>query len=137
MGRILIVEDEVDLAHLYRRVLEREGHEILGVFDDPREALAPSSIDSSTSQLPDVIVVDERLRGLSGLAFLPRFRSVFPAARIILATADPDAASRAVSCGADSSLRKPFKLQSLVERVAAILEGPVPSQPPPMNGKSE
>jgi len=113
VNRIVVIEDEVDLGRLYRFALERRGYEVLGPFDDPREALAVGGEVG-------VVILDERLGGLSGSAFLPEIRRTFPAARILLATADPGVAARARALGADLAKEKPFSIRDLVDAVVGL-----------------
>jgi DNA-binding response OmpR family regulator len=118
MTRILILDDEADLGELYRMALEAAGYEVVGIFDDPQVPLSrpPPELD------PDVIVLDERLRGLSGISFLPRLRATFPRARILFASADPDAVERALRESADAAKKKPFSLGELVAEVRVLME---------------
>lgn len=121
MRRVLILEDEPDLADLYRLTLEGEGYEVLGIYCDPRE---PIGIASGTHPppKPDLIILDERLSGLSGTEFLPELRITFPEARILVATADPAAGRRALTEGADLARQKPFTLQELLRDIALLLD---------------
>jgi DNA-binding response OmpR family regulator len=114
MARILIVEDETDLANLYRVSLLKRGHEVAGIFDDPMEALrAEGSVD--------LILLDERLNGLSGTASIPSLRAAWPDAVIVLATADPEVVAHARELGATEVQRKPFSVRQLLDRIDQIL----------------
>jgi DNA-binding response OmpR family regulator len=117
MARILILEDEADLAELYRMALEGAGHEIQGIFDDPEVVLSTPA----GSLTPDVIVLDERLRGRSGMSFLPGLRRAFPGARVMFASADPDAVEMSLLKCADVSRKKPFPLSDLVRDISLLL----------------
>jgi DNA-binding NtrC family response regulator len=117
MARILILEDDSDLSELYRMTLQAEGHEVT-VFDDPGEALARAA----ASPAPEVIVLDERLGALSGLEALPALKKAYPAARVLVATADPDAVESAVSKGGDRARKKPFAMKTLVDEVRKLLK---------------
>jgi two-component system response regulator VanR len=121
MARILIIEDEPDVADLYRLTLEIEGHEVVAVHQDPREILPGRAETADSLPEPDLIILDERLKGLSGTEYLPRIRSTYPEARILVATADPDIGSWAVTNGADEVRHKPFTMQQLRENVASLL----------------
>lgn len=116
LARILIVEDEIDQAELYRMALEHAGHEVVGAGGDLDLALR-------AGEKPDLIILDERLRGRSGTAFIPTLRKTYPAARILLVTADPDAAEAAPQHGADRGVRKPVPLAQLVMHIQEILAG--------------
>ena len=116
MAGIMIIEDEQDLVELYRLVLEGAGYDVVGSFDDPRVPLGkpPPELD------PEIIVLDERLNGLSGISFLPRLRGAFPRAKILFASADPDAVERSVRAGADSAIKKPFIMIEFLEAIRRL-----------------
>ena len=117
MAGILILEDEADLRELYRLSLEAAGHEILASTGDPEEPLRlPAG-----GRVPDLVILDERLGSSSGTAYLDRFRSAFPGARILLVSADPEAVRHALRSGVDEATRKPVTLRRLVENVDALL----------------
>lgn len=117
MARILIIEDEPDIGLLYRVALEGEGHQIAGEYAVPAEVLAAAA----ELEPIDVIVLDERLRGVSGSAHVEALREAFPEARILLATADPDVVLDADRLGVDLARQKPFSLARLRETVAELL----------------
>ena len=113
MARILIVEDEADQAELFRMAIESGGHEVVGIGNDlPPPAKVP---------WVDLVVLDERLGGQSGTALIPRIRSQFPSARILILSADPDAVDDAVARGADAGKIKPVPLTQLVRIIGALL----------------
>jgi DNA-binding response OmpR family regulator len=114
MGRILIIEDEVDQAELYRMALENAGHEVVGIAEDFRPAQAKV-------RAPDVVILDERLGARSGSALIPRIRTAFPEARILILTADPDVADQARTIGADDGKMKPLPLAQLLAHVREML----------------
>jgi len=119
MAKVLIIEDEKDVRELYRLVLEDAGHEILGGFDAPQAAMTALE---DAGQIPEVIILDERLSGESGTACLPALRDAFPGVRVLVATADPEAAAGACKQGADLAREKPFpvaELADLVERLSS------------------
>jgi DNA-binding response OmpR family regulator len=120
MARILIIDDEIDLAELYRLVLEGAGHQILGIFDNPEEVL---SLPAGRLD-PEIVVLDERLRGRSGMAFLPGLRAAFPRARILFASADPDAVEVSVLRCADAARKKPFPLGELLWDIQTLIHSP-------------
>jgi len=120
MHRILIIEDEIDVADLYRFVLEEEGYQVAGIFADPREALAWAE-GAEAEPAPGLLILDERLRGISGTAYLPKLKEAFPPARILVATADTEAAASALEMGADEAMVKPFTLNRFRKSVAALL----------------
>lgn len=118
MARVLIIEDERDVGELYRLVLEGQGHTVVSLCATLQEA-------EQVTEEPQVIILDERVSGESGSDHIPRLRELYPAARILLATADPDAAASAIEKGADDAREKPFsvsELPSLIESLAEDLD---------------
>ncbi|HLF92514.1 MAG TPA: response regulator [Planctomycetota bacterium] len=120
MARIMIVEDEADLGELYRIVLGEFGHEVHGPYADPREPLWHMQDLRDAGQI-DLILLDERLGRLSGSAYIERFRSAFPGAKIVLVSADPEAVAHGQERGADSALKKPVPIARLLELIASLL----------------
>ncbi|MBV8878403.1 MAG: response regulator [Planctomycetaceae bacterium] len=120
MANILIVEDEADIAELYRLFLEGAGHRILGVYADPIEALA----QQGRMRELDLVILDERLGVRSGSSFLRSFREIFRGSKLLLVSADPDAVGCAESLGFDEAKRKPVTLKHLIENIESLLSRP-------------
>lgn len=117
MARIAVVEDELDLAELYGMVLGAAGHEILGIYGDPRVL-----IEEEKGSRLDVILLDERLSVCMGSDYLKELLAAFPRARILVATADPDAFEEALRRGAHAAKKKPFPLAELVGEVERLAQ---------------
>jgi len=117
--RILIVEDDRDIAELVGRYLDKAGFstEILG---SGRDALA-----SIMKRPPDLLVLDLMLPQVDGLEVcrLVRSNEKTAAIPIIMLTARADESERIVGLemGADDYLAKPFSPNELVARVRALL----------------
>ena len=115
MAKILIIEDDVDQAELYRMALEHAGHLVVGsVFDLPEG----KAIEGPA---PDLVILDERLKGKSGITLIPRIRSEYPATRVLVLTADPDVAEGAREFGADEGRKKPLALNDLAATIKEML----------------
>ena len=118
--RVLIVEDEQDIASLIKHTLERSGSaeaEIVGSGD--------AALKAVTSQLPDLVILDLNLPVLSGLEVcrLLRARSDARHLPIIMLTAKSSESDRVtgLELGADDYVTKPFSLRELTARVRAVL----------------
>lgn len=120
MQRVLIVEDEVDIADLVMFNLQRAGYEVLKAHDGIR------GTEMAIAERPDLIVLDLMLPGRDGYSV---FREVRRDARsshipIIMLTARAQTEDRiqGLEAGADDYLTKPFSPKELVLRVNAILK---------------
>lgn len=114
--RILIIEDEADLARHISRALTRNGH-LVSTRHDGAEGLAVALSDS-----PDLIVLDLSLPGMDGLDVLAELKRTASPARVIILTARGDVGHRVkgLKAGADDYLAKPFSLDELIARVEAL-----------------
>ncbi len=117
--RVLIVEDEGDLADLISYNLQREGYQC-DVVNDGDEAVAIIQ-----QQAPDLIVLDRMLPGLSGDEIAARLRRESHLTHIpfIMLTAKVEESDQLVgfALGADDYITKPFSMKLLVARVGALL----------------
>ena len=116
--KILVVEDEKDIADLVVHYLERAGFAARRVGDG-RTALARIE-----SELPDLVVLDLMLPGIDGLEITRRLRQnertmLIP---IIMLTAKAEESDRVVGLelGADDYVTKPFSPNELVARVKSV-----------------
>ncbi len=119
MPKVLIVEDEEPLSLLLRYNLEAEGY---SVEVCPRGDEAEIRLKES---LPDLLLLDWMLPGLSGIELCRRLRAREDSERlpVIMLTARGEEAERirGLSTGADDYVVKPFSVPELMARVRAIL----------------
>ncbi|RMG38400.1 MAG: sigma-54-dependent Fis family transcriptional regulator [Gammaproteobacteria bacterium] len=115
--RILIVEDEVDVARTLARVIEACGDYTVEVQCDPRQAL-----DWLAAQPPDLIFTDLMMPGMDGFEVIRRVRALDADLPIVVvsAYATLENAVEAVRAGAFDFLAKPFTPES-VELILAKL----------------
>jgi len=118
MSRILIVEDDTDIADLVKLYLEKAGH-VVEVLDSGDAALA--HLREST---PDVLILDVMLPGADGLMICRavRSRAATKTIPIIIISARAEESDRikGLELGADDYVVKPFSPKELVARVAAV-----------------
>jgi DNA-binding response OmpR family regulator len=114
--RILVIEDERQLAGHIARALTRHGH-CLEAAHDGIEGLRLALHDP-----PDLIVLDLNLPGLDGLTLLSRLREVQSGSRVLVLTARGEVEHRVkgLHAGADDYLTKPFSMDELVARIEAL-----------------
>jgi DNA-binding response OmpR family regulator len=117
--RILVAEDDPDIAALIRHALERAGHETEVV------ATGPAALASVRRRRPDLLVLDLMLPELDGLEVCRAIRAdpAVASLPIVMVTARDEEVDRVVGLeiGADDYVTKPFSPRELVARVAAIL----------------
>jgi two-component system phosphate regulon response regulator PhoB len=118
--RVLVVEDEQDIAALIKHALERAGDaqvEIVGTGD--------AAVRAAAAQPPDLVILDLNLPVLSGgeVCRILRGRPETAAIPIIILTARTSEADRVagLDMGADDYVTKPFSLRELSARVRAVL----------------
>jgi len=118
--RVLIVEDEQDIAALIKHALERTGGaeaEVVGSGD--------AALKAVSARPPDLIILDLNLPVLGGLEVcrLLRQRSDARHLPIIMLTAKSSESDRVagLEMGADDYVTKPFSLRELTARVKAVL----------------
>jgi DNA-binding response OmpR family regulator len=127
MARILIVEDEADVAGLVALGLRRQGHELQVA------ANGPEALDVALVWSPELIVLDVRLPMMDGFEVCRRLRTLpqtsdcpilFLTAKALL-----DDKLMGFKAGGDDYLTKPFDLPELEWRVRALLRRSQPSAP--------
>jgi DNA-binding response OmpR family regulator len=126
--RILVVDDDDNVAEVVTRYLQREGYEVETVGNG-RIALERALADP-----PDLVVLDLMLPGMDGLEVCRRLRALAPVP-VIMLTARGGESERVVGLelGADDYVAKPFSPKELVARVRAVLRrasGPLASAAP-------
>ena len=117
--RVLVVEDDADIADLVRRYLQKSGYDV-DIRLTGRDALR-AIVESQ----PDLLILDLMLPEVSGLDICRAVRSNEKTASIpiIMVTARAEASERiaGLDLGADDYLAKPFSPGELVARVRALL----------------
>lgn len=118
--RILVIEDDEDLADALVRRLRRIGHAV----DWQHDGLAASGV--LEYEQFDLIVLDVGLPRLSGLDVLARLRERGDKTPVLMLTARADIEDRvyALDVGADDYLAKPFDFRELEARCRALLRRP-------------
>lgn len=117
--RVLVVEDEAEIAALIAYQLTREGYRVETALN------GAAALDALHRDLPDLLVLDRMLPEISGDDVLKALRDdpATQAVPVLILTAKKDRADRiqGLELGADDYLTKPFSPRELVLRVDAIL----------------
>jgi two-component system alkaline phosphatase synthesis response regulator PhoP len=126
-GKILIVEDEFELARVMRDYLEKAGFEAVIVGD------GAEAVEHVRHEIYDLMLLDLNLPGMNGLDVARKLRAHSDIA-IIMVTARVEETDRLVGLelGADDYITKPFSPREVVARVRAVLRrtqaAPQPSE---------
>jgi DNA-binding response OmpR family regulator len=117
MARILVIDDEPELARFVRRALENDGHQV-AVSTEGAQGLG-----RALAERPDLVVLDLRMPGVNGQAVLGGVLAQHADQKVLVLSAAADVQTR-VEClerGAVDFLAKPFSVRELVARVRARL----------------
>jgi two-component system response regulator TctD len=116
--RILLVEDETELAHWLTRSLARHGGFVADWADDAELAERRLAVEEF-----DAIILDLGLPGMDGHTFLARLRARDDRTPVLVLTARDSLAERIDTLheGADDFLRKPFVIEELEARLVALI----------------
>lgn len=114
--RILLVEDQSDLARHVERALKRLDQEVTVAVD------GPSAVEAALQRRFDLVILDVNLPGFDGYGVLERFKQHSVAARVLMLTARGEVQDRVngLRAGADDYLTKPFAMEELLARVEAL-----------------
>jgi CheY-like chemotaxis protein/LmbE family N-acetylglucosaminyl deacetylase len=126
--RILLVEDDLDQAHLVRFLLENEGPYQVTLAQD---GLRGTALVEDREW--DLIITDLNLPGADGMAVVEAARTHWPGTPVMATTgySGPEYAERARAQGAHDVLLKPLDRDDLLARVRALLAGPLPDTEAP------
>jgi two-component system alkaline phosphatase synthesis response regulator PhoP len=117
MTRILLIEDNADLAFGLRNNLEIEGYEVTTAAD------GRAGVEALRDLTPDLLILDLMLPELDGFRVLKVLRQKAPALPVLVLTAKGEEADkvRSFRLGADDYVTKPFGLLELLARVERLL----------------
>ena len=114
--RVLIVEDEIDVADLIGGVLDLEGYET-------RLAVGETAMDAALSFHPDLVLLDLMMPVVDGFTFLIERRKLPDCASIpvLVLTAVHDLSELVGTLGVKAAIAKPFEASALIESVALLV----------------
>jgi two-component system KDP operon response regulator KdpE len=113
---ILVVDDEPQILRVMRASLPARGYEVRTASD------GDEALDEIGKQMPDIIILDLVMPGMSGLEVCRRVRE-FSAVPVIVLSAKGSESDKvaALDLGADDYVTKPFGMDELLARVRAVL----------------
>src|SRR5919106_335498 len=115
-GRVLVIEDDDEIADVLRRFLRQEGHEVRTAVD------GDTALPAAAEFVPDLVILDLGLPGLDGVEVCRRLRADGDVPILILtARSELEDRVEGLDSGADDYLAKPFERQELLARIRALL----------------
>ncbi len=123
--RILLVDDEAEMADPLSLMLKREGYQVDVAYDGDRGTAM------ATATPYDLLILDWMMPGKSGIDICRNLRSVGQTTPVLLLTAKDTIDDRVagLDAGADDYIIKPFELRELMARVRALLRRPAAIPP--------
>src|SRR5215210_4808096 len=115
-ARVLVVEDDADIAQVLQRMLRAEGYEVRLAGD------GEAALEDARAYLPDLVVLDLGLPLVDGIDVARELRSRDDTPILMLTARDGvDARVEGLDSGADDYLVKPFERTELLARLRALL----------------
>jgi DNA-binding response OmpR family regulator len=112
---IYVVDDEKDIREIVRSYLEKEGYAV-NEYENGEDALA-----AFNSQIPDMLVIDIMMPGMSGFELCNEIRKKANTPIIIVSARDEELDRiLGIEMGADDYIPKPFSPREMVARVKAV-----------------
>ena len=117
MARILVLDDLPDAVFLLLKILKPKGHQVTG-FTDEQQAIA-----YARSNPLDLLILDIKLKKMSGIEVLEQIKEANPSVKAIMLTGYPtlETARRAKELGALEYCVKPVEDDELEKVVARVL----------------
>jgi len=115
--RILLVDDDPDIVDSMKGLLETNGYEVLSAAD------GNAGLAMAEQEKPDLIVLDMMLPKRSGFLVLEKLKRCHNPAPVIMITGNEGVRHQtfAETLGVDEYLRKPFRMERLLERIGELL----------------
>jgi DNA-binding NtrC family response regulator len=117
MARVLVADDDMAIVASFEQVLGEQGHDVITT------STGEGAIAAMSEDQPDVIVMDIRMPGASGLEAFRKIKEIAPRTPVIMMTgyATAEAAIEAMKLGAFDYHLKPFEPEAMVASVASAL----------------
>lgn len=123
MSKIMVVDDETDIGFVIRKMLEKEGYEVV-TAESGEEA-----IEILKDESPDLILLDVMMPGLDGWETCMKIKSdkktmQTPVVMLTAKTAEEDKIKALDQCGAQWHISKPIDRPKFIETVKWLLKSP-------------
>jgi two-component system chemotaxis response regulator CheY len=118
MASILIVDDSGMSRRTLRKILEPAGHQVTEASD------GMSALEQFFVERPNLVLLDLTMSGMYGIDVLKKLKEIDPEIRVVVASADIQASTRAMveEAGAAAFINKPFDVDRVLKAVSAALK---------------
>lgn len=119
MARVLVVDDAIFMRATIGKMLEENGHSMVGEASTGIEA-----VEKFVEVKPDIVILDITMPEMDGIAALKRIKIIEPKAKVIICSAigQKDKVVEAIDEGALSFIVKPFEVEQLIDAVEQAME---------------
>jgi CheY-like chemotaxis protein len=94
MAKIILVDDHKDSREIIRQLLQAKGHDVRSCES------AEEAIGAIENEIPDAVITDQRLPGISGVELIQAVRSRWAGVRVVLTSADDSKREQGLAAGA-------------------------------------
>ncbi len=117
--RVLVVDDELHICNVLRRILKKEGYEVITAPD------GETALQFTKEEKIDVILLDLMMPGIDGREVCRRVRQFSKTTQIIYFTAKvmPTDPLKELRCEADAFITKPATSKKILSKVSGVLQG--------------
>jgi DNA-binding response OmpR family regulator len=121
--KILVVDDDIRILKSIRLFLRTEGYKVITALSAEKGL---PYLDLSNPHVPDLVITDVGMEGMSSIEFIDKIRKSCPHARIIVMSGygDKQIATRCIVKGTDGSIDKPFTPKQLYGYIKVIEQKP-------------
>ncbi len=118
--KILVVDDDKDLCNLISDIMKEDGYHVSKAYD------ADSAINKIIKNKIDILIIDNKLSGSSGISVIERSKLLNPSMKTIMISAYGNTSTklRARDLGVYDFLDKPFDIKVLLRRVSDLIFTP-------------
>lgn len=119
MPKLMVVDVEAEICNFIKSFFEERDFEVVYAYN------SLDALPMVEREKPDVMLLDIKLPGMSGLDALPYIKSIHPGTKIVIVTNidDESKMAEAMAKGAEGYLTKPLLLEDLLETVKRICGG--------------
>lgn len=116
-AKILVVDDETEVAEIIKSFLSRKGYAV------STADTAESALKTAAAERPDLVLLDVRLGDCSGLDVLSSLKKMYPEVKVVMLTglADDENINKSKELGACDFITKPITASGLSDLVAKAL----------------